>query len=130
MGPERLWHASEVKKCLFHRWFVTLGIVAILGALASLPLKASYALAMIGPMTVSTPAQGMPCQKSRKFCPHCSQRICPDPSTCLVKYFQPMAVPVGESHLQGTLPISRVRPASTHMMIGPLTPLLLRPPSA
>jgi hypothetical protein len=125
-----------VRNRLFQRWFATLGMLAMLGALLSMPLTATYALAMAGTTpTIShdmsmTDAKGeMPCQKSMKLCPDCPQKVCPEMGSCLVKCFQPLPPPVSEAQLQGDVITGRVAPMPVAVTAGSLIPPLLRPPS-
>jgi hypothetical protein len=120
-----------VRKRLFHRWFVALGMVAMLGALVSVPMTTSIVVAMAGPMTATaTVVTGeMPCHKSTEHCPGCPQKVCPDMGSCLVKCFQPLSPPIAEARLQGMVASSRVLPAPSQVSAESLVPPLLRPPS-
>lgn len=120
----------------YHRWFVLLGLLAMIGALLSMPLAATYAYAMSGKASVSTsdamPAQGdeMPCHKKmKKPCPNCPQKVCPEMGSCLVKCFQPLPAPVSEAGLRGDVIADRVAPAIYAVPPSSLIPPLLRPPS-
>jgi len=124
---------------LSQRCFFILSMVAMLGALVSLPLTATYALAMSGKMTAMTmePAHHMdmsaakppmPCDGPVKHCPDCPQKVCPDMSSCLVKCFQPLS-PLAEAQFHGEITRDRVAPGHTLVTVGSLIPPLLRPPS-
>jgi hypothetical protein len=119
----------------YQRWFVFLGMLAMFGALLSMPLTATYAFAMSGNASVSADvkmtAQGgeMPCHKSHKSCPDCPQKFCPEMGSCLVKCFQPLPTPVSEVHLYRDVVAERVAPAPSAMPASSLIPPLLRPPS-
>lgn len=120
----------------YHRWFVFLGLLAMIGALLSMPLAATYAYAMTGKASVSTseamPAHGdeMPCHKKmKKHCPNCPQKVCPEMGSCLVKCFQPLPAPVSEAGLRGDVITDRVAPAIYAVPPSSLIPPLLRPPS-
>lgn len=111
-------------------------MLAMLGALVSMPLTATYALAMAGTrpavshhMTVADAKGEMPCHKPMKSCPDCPQKICPEMGSCLVKCFQPLPAPVSEARLSRDVIVERVAPSSTAVTAGSLIPPLLRPPS-
>ena len=73
-------------------------MLAMLGALISMPMTSTYAFAMAGAKTAATASMdGMPCHKPVKHCPDCPQKVCPDIGTCLVKCFQPLSPPVAAS---------------------------------
>jgi hypothetical protein len=105
-------------------------MVAMLGALVSVPMTTSIVVAMAGPMTaIATVVTGeMPCHKSTKHCPGCPQKVCPDMGSCLVKCFQPLSPPIAEARLQGMVASSRVLPAPSQVSAESLVPPLLRPP--
>ena len=130
-GLHQVWQSDPVRKRLFHRWFVALGMVAMLGALVSVPMTTSIVVAMAGPMTATaTVVTGeMPCHKSTKHCPDCPQKVCPDMGSCLVKCFQPLSPPIAEARLQGMVASSRVLPTASQVSAESLVPALLRPPS-
>jgi hypothetical protein len=117
-----------VRKRLFHRWFLVLGMVAMLGSVVTVPMTTSIAVAMAGPTTAAT-ADQMPCHKPAKPCPDCPQKVCPNMGSCLVKCFQPLSEPTSEAHLLGTLLSSRILPALSQVTAESLIPPLLRPPS-
>ena len=120
---------------LFQRWFATLGMLAMLGALLSMPLTATYAFAMAGAGpaghhgTSMADKGEMPCQKPMKSCPDCPQKVCPEMGNCLVKTFQPLPPLVSETRLQGDVVVGRVAPMPVAVTAGSLIPPLLRPPS-
>jgi hypothetical protein len=124
-----------VRNRLFQRWFATLGMLAMLGALLSMPLTATYAFAMAGAAPashhgVSIADKGeMPCQKPMKSCPDCPQKVCPEMGSCLVKCFQPLPPPISEAQLQRHVITGRVAPMPVAVTAGSLIPPLLRPPS-
>jgi hypothetical protein len=124
-----------VRNRLFQRWFATLGMLAMLGALLSMPLTATYALAMAGTPAIShdmsmMDAKGeMPCHKPMKPCSNCPQKVCPEMGSCLVKCFQPLPVPVSEARLHGDVIGERIAPMPVAITAGSLIPPLLRPPS-
>jgi hypothetical protein len=124
-----LWQSQRVRKRRFHRWFVGLGMLAMLGALITVPMATPSVLAMAGPMTASPSPDKMPCHKPVKPCPDCPQKVCPDMGTCLVNCFQPLSPAITESRLQGTAAGSLVLPAPSQVLAAALVPPLLRPPS-
>jgi hypothetical protein len=129
-GPHQVWQSFAVGKRSFQRWFAMLGMVAMLGALAAVPMTTSIALASPGLMaSASTAAEQMPCHKSAKPCPDCPQKSCPDMSTCLAKCFQPVSSPISEATLLRTVVTARTAPAPSQVATGSLIPPLLRPPS-
>jgi hypothetical protein len=104
-------------------------MVAMLGALISVPMTTSIVLAMAGPMTATAATGEMPCHKLAKRCPDCPQKVCPDMGSCLVKCFQPLSPPIAEACLQGMVVSSRVLPTPSQVSAESLVPPLLRPPS-
>ena len=119
---------NPVRQRPFQRWFVALGIIAMLGSLAAVPMTTSVAFAMAGMTGAAQPASAMPCHPPAKPCPECPQQACPDMGACLVSCFQPLAPPVAEVRLQGTVVSSLVLPAPPEAATASLVPLLLRPP--
>jgi hypothetical protein len=127
-GLNWVWQSDHVRKRLYHRWFVVLGMVAMLGALVSVPMTTSMVVAMAGPMAAAAAGE-MPCHKPAKPCPDCPQKGCPEMGSCLVKCFQPLSPPIAEARLQGMVASSRVLPAASQVSAESLVPPLLRPPS-
>ncbi len=135
-GPCELCHFESVRNRFYQYWFLTLSMLAMLGALVSMPLTATYALAMAGTqptvshhMTMADAKGEMPCQKPMKPCPDCPQKVCPEMGSCLVKCFQPLSAPVSETALFRDVVIGRVAPMPVAITSGSLIPPLLRPPS-
>jgi len=120
---------GAVKKCRYHRWFVVLGMVAMLGALIATPMTTASALTMAGQAHVSAALDAMPCNKHVNPCPNCPQKMCHDMGTCLVNCLQPLSSPVAEASLQGVVTTTRVLPAPPQVATASLIPPLLRPPS-
>ena len=124
---------------LFQRWFLVLGMLAMFGAVLSMPMTSTYAFAMSGKWAVTASeshdpamasmAKDMDCAKPANHCPHCPQKFCPEMGNCLVKCFQPLSPPAAEALLQGIAPSERLTPAPTRVTAGSLIPPLLRPPS-
>jgi hypothetical protein len=134
-GFDEVCHFNPVKNRLFKRWCVMLGMVAMFGALLSMPMTATYALAMgqpsaaSGDMAMPAAADAMPCSKTMKHCPDCPQKVCPEMGNCLVKCFQSLQQPISEAWLQRDVIGQRVMPAPTRVTASSLIPPLLRPPS-
>ena len=125
-----MWHSDRVRHRLFQRWFVGLGMVAMLGALISMPMTSTYAFAMAVAKTATTASMdGMPCHKAAKPCPNCPQKVCPEMGSCLVKCFQPLPPLVAETHIQRDVVGERVMPRPARVTASSLIPPLLRPPS-
>lgn len=130
-----LCHFDWVRNRIYQRWFAVLGMLAMLGALISMPLTATYALAMAGTqpgshhMTATDTKSDSPCHRPMKSCPECPQKICPEMGSCLVKCFQPLPPPISEAGLQGDAMVGRVAPLPVAVTVGSLIPPLLRPPS-
>ncbi|MBS0232516.1 MAG: hypothetical protein JSR99_03410 [Proteobacteria bacterium] len=129
-----------MRKRLLQRFFFLLGMVAMLGALLSMPLTATYAFAMSGHaasiamdaphgMDMSAAKTPMPCDGPAKHCPDCPQKVCPEMGSCLVKCFQPLPAPLAEARLRGEIVHERVAPGHALITAGSLIPPLLRPPS-
>jgi hypothetical protein len=135
--PRKLWQSALVQNRLFQRCFLSLGMVAMLGALASMPLASTYAFAMSAQssksmvMNVAHDAHkaAEDCDSPAKHCPDCPQKVCPEMGSCLVKCFQPLPTPVSESRLHGDIVADRVAPATSAVTASSLIPPLLRPPS-
>jgi hypothetical protein len=105
-------------------------MLAMLGALISMPMTSTYAFAMAEAKTAAAASMdGLPCHKPVKHCPDCPQKVCPDIGTCLVKCFQPLSPPVAEASLQGDVVSARVAPEPSQVRATSLIPPLLRPPS-
>jgi hypothetical protein len=117
-----------VRKRRIHRWFVGLGMLAMLGALIAVPMTTSTTLAMAGPTTASAAADEMPCHKPAEPCPDCPQKVCPNMGACLVGCFQPLSPAIAETWLQGIAATSLVLPARSQVLATSLVPPLLRPP--
>lgn len=125
-----MWQSTLVGNRFFQRWFVVLGMIAMFGALISMPLTSTYAFAMAGAKATTTASMDeMPCPKPAKPCPHCPQKVCPEMGNCLVKCFQSMSPPVAEARLQRDVVDERVMIAPSRVTASSLIPPLLRPPS-
>lgn len=133
------WQPFTVRNRFCKNWCIILSMIAMLGALVSFPLTATYAFAMSGEtsmtavdahtMNKSAISDAMPCHKAAKYCPGCPQKICPDMGNCLVKYFQPLSSPIGEQRQSLNKPIGeRIIPVESRVTVGSQIPLPLRPP--
>jgi hypothetical protein len=124
-----MWQCHRVRKRPIQRCFIALGMLAMLGALISVPMSTSVALAMAAPATASPAHDQMPCHEPADPCPDCPQNICPDMGACLVHCFQPLSPAVAEARLHGTAVRSQVLPSPSPILAASLVPPLLRPPS-
>lgn len=119
----------------FQRLFEVLGVVAMLGAVMTMPLTATDAFAMSSTaaasakMAMSGQAGEMPCHKTSKHCPDCPQKVCPEMGSCLVKCFQSVPAPLTATAFHRDVMGNRVPPAPALVTAGSLIPPLLRPPS-
>jgi hypothetical protein len=114
-------------------------MMAMLGALISMPLASTYAFAMSAQSSKSMAmnmahdahkaGEEMPCNSPAKHCPSCPQKVCPELGSCLVKCFQPLPSPLAEAGFYGEVTRDRVAPARALITSGSLIPPLLRPPS-
>jgi len=107
-------------------------MLAMLGALAAMPLTSTYALAMAGDAHADqSSADEMPCHKPAKPapCPDCPQKVCPDMGTCLVKCFQQLVLPLTGGMPLRPLVASKLAPEPSAVAASSLVPPLLRPPS-
>lgn len=121
-----------MRKRIRHRWFAILGMVAMLGALAAMPLTSTYALAMAGAAHAGQSSAGeMPCHKPAKPapCPHCPQKACPEMGTCLVKCFQQLVPPLTGGMTLAPPVVVLLAPEPPAVTASSLVPPLLRPPS-
>jgi hypothetical protein len=126
-----------VKKRLFQRWSLILGLIAILGAVVTVPLTASSAMAKadtMSTMMASAMSSGgttgeMPCHKAPKHCPDCPQKGCSDLGMCVMKCFQSFYAPIVGAPLHAPIAAARVEPAPPEAAVDSLIPPLLRPPS-
>ena len=117
-----------------------LGMLAMLGAVLSVPLSTAHALQL-----QTTAAQhvehaastegDVPChghevvKTEHKHCPDCPQKTCPDLGSCLAKCAQQLPLlPVGV-RVQAGIVRHHILPAPAQESAGTLTPQLLRPPS-
>ncbi len=127
------WHTELMKRGQLQRWFVMLGMVAMVGSLLVGPLASTTVQAAAASATLHTDASAdMPCHKPAKPskpCPNCPQKSCPDMGNCMVKCFQFVFSPVSEEETFGSPEPSQFTPAASQVTSGALTPPLLRPPS-
>lgn len=135
-GYQKLWHHFSMRKRCLHRWSVMLGLLAMFGTVVAMPFATTYAFAMANKLTAMSdniPAtashEDLPCHQAEKPHPHCPQKICPEMGTCLVKLFQPLPAPVGETRLDQRAMNDGVPPALARLTASSRVPLLLRPPS-
>jgi hypothetical protein len=117
-------------------------MVAMLGALVSMPLASTYAFAMSAQLSKQTTmamngahdsqkaaAKKMPCDSPANHCPSCPQKVCPEMGSCLVKCFQPLPSPFADAQFYGEITRDRVAPGHALITVGSLISPPLRPPS-
>jgi hypothetical protein len=119
-------------KLRWHRRFVVLSMLAMLGSILNVPLSNSIALAMQSPShAAQATVDEMPCHKAAvpaKPCPGCPQKACLLMGTCLGSCFQHMApVTSGATVLIEHSAIPYV-PVHADVLSGTPAPPLLRPP--
>lgn len=131
----RLWHSTHVRSRIYRRWCLVLGMIAMLGAVLSVPLSAAHAFQLAASHDAQQTAavkQDMPCHNHKPVkadhCPNCPQKTCPDLGSCLVKCFQQLTPLPVDVRLQADMGRDRIPPAAAHESAGTLTPQLLRPP--
>ncbi len=73
--PSELWHFNCVRNRFYQRWFVMLGMFAMLGALFSVPLTATYALAMAGTQPTVSHSMTMADAKGRNALPQADEAV-------------------------------------------------------
>jgi hypothetical protein len=125
----KLWQSAVVRKRLFKRGFVILGMVAMLAALVYVPLSTASALAIASAPHMQASTGEMPCHKQAKHCPDCPQKFCLDMAACLAKCFQSFSAPVLEETARTLVASVRLRPALSRAPATSFIPPLLRPPS-
>ena len=112
--------------------FCILGMLAMLGTMASVPLASVNAVAPAINMnmaTMDTSAAGSEgCRKQANPCPECSKKICPELASCLVQCVNSLPAPAANEHRRVTnakedLPFSSA-PSPAGILISPL----IRPP--
>lgn len=117
----------------WHRRFILLSMLAMLGVVLNVPVSSSVALAMgMGSQAIDAQADAMPCHKPAKPsnpCPDCPQKHCQDMSMCLAKCFQQIAAPRSDRHLRKAFATSKHIPVPSRQLTSTLVPPLLRPPS-
>jgi hypothetical protein len=121
---------TTVKRRLFQRWPLILGVLAMLGAGIIAPMTAAHAAAKPGiTSSMSTGVDAMPCHKPANPCPDCPQKSCPDMGAgCVVKCSQLVAQPAAMALSYVPVVSPRVPSAAPQAVSGSLTPPLLRPP--
>jgi len=107
----------------------------MLGALVTLPLTNTYALAMATAHQAAhediAKSDAMPCHKpaQQKSCPDCPQKVCPEMGTCLVKCFQQLVTPPASGVHLILAVAARLSPIADDVLASSLVAPLLRPPS-
>jgi hypothetical protein len=113
-----------VKKSL-HRWFVALGVLAMLLALVAIPAGIALASAKSDMAAMSASSDDMPCNHP---CPGCA-KPCPDMGSCLMKCFQPLSQVPAQATVQAHGVRDLILPELSRRISEALIPPLLRPPS-
>ena len=127
-GTRNVWQSQFVGKRIYHRWFIVLGLIAMFGAVITMPLTATYAMAKAAAMSSAGAMGDMPCHNAAKHCPDCPQKVCPELGTCLMKSFQSLFQLVASTPLHRPLVTMRVLPAPPQVADDLVIPPLLRPP--
>ena len=109
---------------MLHRWFVGLGTLAMLLALAAIPAGIALASAKLQIATASS-SDDMPCDHP---CPGCA-KPCPDMGTCLMKCFQPLSQVPAQSVVENHTVRDLIAPGASRRIAEAPIPPLLRPPS-
>jgi hypothetical protein len=113
-----------VKRSL-HRWFVALGVLAMLMALVAIPAGIALASAKSDMAAMSASSDDMPCHHP---CPGCA-KPCPDMGSCLMKCFQPLSQVPAQAIVEGHAIRDLIAPGISQRITAALIPPLLRPPS-
>ena len=92
-----LWHCHGVKRSL-HRWFVALGVLAMVMALVAIPAGIALASAKSDMAAMAGSSDDMPCDHP---CPGCA-KPCPDMGSCLLKCFQPLSNAPAQASVQSS----------------------------
>lgn len=117
-------------KRLLQRCCAIFGMIAMLGALAAVPLASTIVHAAT-PAVADGLADGMPCHKPAqpKPCPDCPQKACPEMGACFVKCSQQIAPLVAGGHVGARVITVRLPPSPSEAAASLPVPPLLRPPS-
>jgi hypothetical protein len=119
-----LWHCHGVKRTL-QRWFVGLGVLAMLMALVAIPAGIALASAKSDMAAMAGSPDDMPCNHP---CPGCA-KPCPDMGSCLLKCFQPLSNAPVQASVQRYGVQDLVPPGPSRRISEAPIPPLLRPPS-
>jgi hypothetical protein len=114
-----------VKRSL-HRWFVGLGVLAMLMALVAIPAGVALASGKSDMAAMSASSDDMPCNHP---CPGCV-KPCPDMGSCLMKCFQPLSQIPAQAIVERHPVRNLVAPGASQRIAEAPIPPLLRPPSA
>jgi hypothetical protein len=112
-------------KISLHRWFVALGVLAMLMALVAIPAGIALASAKSDMAAMSGSSDDMPCNHP---CPGCA-KPCPDMGSCLLNCFQPLSNAPVEAGVQRHSVRDLIPPGLSRMIAEAPIPPLLRPPS-
>jgi hypothetical protein len=119
-----LWHSPSVKRSL-HRWFVALGVLAMVMALVAIPAGIALASAKFDMAAMSASSDDMPCNHP---CPGCA-KPCPDMGSCLLKCFQQLSNAPTQPSVHGHSVRDLIPPGLSRRISEAPIPPLLRPPS-
>ena len=109
-----------------HRWFVGLGVLAMLMALVAIPAGIALATsAKSDVMTTAGNSDQMPCHHP---CPGCA-KPCPDMGSCLMKCFQPLSQVPAQAIVERHPVRDLIAPGVSQRIAEAPIPPLLRPPS-
>ena len=119
-----MWHSLRVKRSL-HRWFVALGVLAMVMALVAIPAGIALASAKSDMAAMAGSSDDMPCNHP---CPGCA-KPCPDMGSCLMKCFQPLSNAPAQAIVQRYHVHDLIPPGLSQRIAEAPIPPLLRPPS-
>ena len=119
-----LWQCHRVKRS-FHRWFVALGVLAMVMALVAIPAGIALASAKSDMAAMSASSDEMPCNHP---CPGCA-KPCPDMGSCLLKCFQQLSNAPVQPGMQAHNVRDLIAPGLSRRISEAPIPPLLRPPS-
>ena len=108
-----------------HRWFVALGVLAMLLALVAIPVGIALASGKSDMAAMSASSDEMPCHHP---CPGCA-KPCPDMGSCLMKCFQPLSQVPAQAIVEMHPVRDLIAPGASQRITAALIPPLLRPPS-
>lgn len=87
-------------RTLTQRCFLVLSMVAMLGIVAVVPIGSIFASGKRSMAMADHAVADMPCHKTiktKKRCPDCPQKTCPDGAACMIKCFQQLSAVLAKS---------------------------------